>query len=74
MESKRPTMELSDAGGQGRTHCQLTWPARVRSSDLVGRFHLWKICLCGVASGVNLSNVLDPSRCSICTRPHFGHW
>src|ERR1035441_8459083 len=31
-----PTTELSDAGGPARPHCQLTWLARVRSSDLVG--------------------------------------
>jgi len=29
------TPELSDAGGPTRQHCQLTWPARVRSSDFV---------------------------------------
>src|ERR1017187_149059 len=31
-----PTPELSDAGSPVRSHCQLTWPARVCSSDLVG--------------------------------------
>src|SRR5205809_3334749 len=29
------TPELSDAGGPARPPCQLTWPARVRSSDFV---------------------------------------
>ena len=29
------TPELSDAGGPARPHCQLTLPARVRSSDFV---------------------------------------
>ena len=33
----QPTTELSDAGGPVRPHCQLTWPARVRSSDFVRR-------------------------------------
>ena len=32
------TTELSDAGGPRRPHWQLTWPARVRSSDLVRLF------------------------------------
>jgi len=32
------TTELSDAGGPARPHCQLTWPARVRSSDFVRPF------------------------------------
>ncbi|MBI3852294.1 MAG: hypothetical protein HY298_18725 [Verrucomicrobia bacterium] len=32
----RPTTELSDAGGPAGPHWQLTWPACVRSSDLVG--------------------------------------
>jgi hypothetical protein len=27
------TTELSDAGGPARPHWQLTWPARVRSSN-----------------------------------------
>jgi hypothetical protein len=27
--------ELSDANGPARPHAQLTWPARVRSSDFV---------------------------------------
>jgi hypothetical protein len=31
----RLTPELSDAGGPARPHGQLTWPARVRSSDFV---------------------------------------
>ena len=31
----RRTTELSDAGGPAHPHWQLTWPARVRSSDLV---------------------------------------
>ena len=30
------TPELSDAGGPARPNSQLTWPARVRSSDFVG--------------------------------------
>jgi len=33
----RRTTELSDAGGPARPHRQLTWPARVRSSDFVRR-------------------------------------
>src|SRR2546427_10502386 len=33
----RLTTELSDAGGPTRPHWQLTWPARVRSSDFVRR-------------------------------------
>jgi hypothetical protein len=32
------TTELSDAGGPSRPNRQLTWPARVRSSDLVSQF------------------------------------
>src|SRR5881397_3578548 len=31
----RRTTELSDAGGPAHPHWQLTWPAHVRSSDLV---------------------------------------
>lgn len=34
MRAKSP--ELSDAGGPARSHCQPTWPARVRSSGFVG--------------------------------------
>ena len=30
-------MELSDAGGPARRDWQLTWPARIRSSDFVSR-------------------------------------
>ena len=38
------TSELSDAGGPARPHWQLTWPARVRSSDFVSRsFHHSKL-------------------------------
>jgi hypothetical protein len=33
----RRTSELSDAGGPARSQCQQTWPAHVRSSDLVRR-------------------------------------
>jgi hypothetical protein len=34
----RLTTRLSDAGGPARSNCQLTWPARVRSSDFVRRY------------------------------------
>jgi len=34
MPWRRPTPELSGAGGRARSHWQLRWPARVRSSDL----------------------------------------
>ena len=34
-DSSDLTTELSDAGGPARPNRQLTWPARVRSSDLV---------------------------------------
>ncbi len=34
----RLKIELSGAGGPARLHWQLTWPARVRSSDLVSDF------------------------------------
>ena len=34
------TTELSDAGGPARPHCQLTSPARARSSDFVGRHNI----------------------------------
>src|ERR1051326_2670910 len=37
---RRLTTKLSDAGGPARPHCQPTWPALVRSSDLVRRSHL----------------------------------
>jgi hypothetical protein len=37
------TTELSHAGGPACPNWQLTWPARVRSSDLVRlSFHLFK--------------------------------
>ena len=36
----RLTPELSDAGGPARPHWQLTWPARVRSSDFVRRCNI----------------------------------
>src|SRR5436190_8004451 len=39
----RITPELSDADGPVRPHWQLTWPARVRSSDFVGPFFLCHI-------------------------------
>jgi hypothetical protein len=32
---ERLTPELSDVGSPARPHGQLTWPARVRSSDFV---------------------------------------
>ena len=35
----RSTTELSDAGGPARPNWQPTWPARIRSSDFVSRFH-----------------------------------
>jgi len=35
------TPELTDAGGQWHPNWKLTWPARVRSSDLVRRSHLF---------------------------------
>ena len=36
---RHSTTELSDAGGPVGQHWQLTWPARVRSSDIVRPFH-----------------------------------
>jgi len=33
----RITREVSDGGGPVRTDRQLTWPARIRSSEFLGR-------------------------------------
>jgi hypothetical protein len=41
------TTEVSDAGGPARPHWQLTWSARVRSSDFVGPFRLSVHCVRG---------------------------
>src|SRR5437762_728318 len=40
----RLTPELSDAGGQARPNWQLTWPARIRSSDFVSQLVLIGRC------------------------------